>query len=112
KVGELLPWEKELSPEEREKSSGDVRAIQNLPWSERSIQQKRLAYRAFKPDDPEFKTRDARITKLEKREPRPVTTLVMHELAQARPSFIFIKGDFTRPSEKVKPALPAILHKI
>jgi hypothetical protein len=112
KVTEVLAWEKALSAEEREKFSSENLAIFKVPWSDRTVQQKRLSYRAFKADDPEFKTRDARISKLEKRQPRPVTTLVMHELPQPRDSFIFIKGDFTRPSQKVKPGVPAVLHKM
>jgi hypothetical protein len=99
KVTDVLAFEKE-------------KGIEATPWSERTVQQKRLAFRAFKADDPEFKTRDTRITKLEKREPKHVTTLVMRELEKPRDTFIFIKGDFTRPSQKVKPAVPAVLHKM
>lgn len=99
KVTEVLAFEKE-------------KGIEAPPWSERNIQQKRLSFRAYKPDEPEFKTRDTRITKLEKREPRHVTTLVMRELEKARDTFVFTKGDFTRPAQKVKPAVPAVLHKI
>ncbi len=99
KVTEVLAFEKE-------------KGIGAPPWSERTIEQKRLSFRAYRPDEPEFKTRDTRITRLEKREPKHVTTLVMRELKEPRDTFVFIKGDFTRPSQKVKPAVPAVLHKI
>jgi mono/diheme cytochrome c family protein len=81
-------------------------------WSERAIDEKRAAYKAFQADDPEFKSRDDKVAKLEKRAPRPVTTLVMQELAEPRETFRFIKGDFTRPGEKVQPGVPSVLHEI
>jgi hypothetical protein len=82
------------------------------PWSERSLAQKRSAYRAVNPNDGEFKARDTRVTRLEKRESRPVTTLVMRELDEPRETFLFTKGDFTRPADKVEPGVPAVLHKL
>jgi len=41
---------------------------------------------------------------------RPVfmRTMVMRELAQPRETVVFVKGDFTRPGERVTPAWPAV----
>lgn len=108
----VIKWEKELTAEQRARLSAGARASLEKPWSERTLEQKRNSYRAFKPDDPEFKSRDANLDKLEKRRPKPVTTLVMRELPEPRESHIFIKGDFTRPSERVTPGVPAALHKL
>jgi hypothetical protein len=80
------------------------------PWRERSFEQKRAAYLAFKPDNPEFKARHAKLAKLEKREPKPITTLVMREQKEPRPTRVLTKGDFTRPGAEVEPGVLAVLH--
>jgi len=74
------------------------------------MSQKRAVYAAFRKDDPEFKQRDQKLAKLEKRQPKPVTTLIMKERPEPRESFIFIKGDFTRKGDPVTPGVPAILN--
>ena len=55
-------------------------------------------------------SRNGKLAKLEKKEPKPITTLVMSELKEPRETFLFIKGDFTRPSDRVLPGVPAVLH--
>ncbi|HEX8914754.1 MAG TPA: DUF1549 and DUF1553 domain-containing protein, partial [Humisphaera sp.] len=40
------------------------------------------------------------------------TTLVLAERPTPRDSFVFIKGDFTRPGEPVTPGTPAVLHPL
>lgn len=40
------------------------------------------------------------------------TTLVMAEREQPRTSHLFIKGDFTRPSDVVTPNVPSVLHPL
>ncbi|MBI4624356.1 MAG: DUF1553 domain-containing protein, partial [Verrucomicrobia bacterium] len=66
-------------------------------------------YSTVRAADPEFKTRETKVTRLERRERKPVSTLIMAELPAPRESVVFIKGDFTRPGEKVTPGTPAIL---
>ncbi len=39
----------------------------------------------------------------------PTTTLVLRELPAPRETRVFVKGDFTRPAERVTPGLPAAL---
>jgi hypothetical protein len=41
--------------------------------------------------------------------PVEVTTLVLQERAQRRPTHVLIKGDFTRPAAEVRPGTPSIL---
>ena len=86
-----------------------LRDALKFPWNQRTILQKRAAFAAFRADDPEFKARDRKLSKLEKREAKPITTLVLMERPEARASFVFIKGDFTRKGEPVTPGVPAIL---
>ena len=87
-----------------------VRQAIAIPFAKRTLQQKRVAYAAFRPDDPEFKSRNAKLTRLERKEAKPITTLVMNELKEPRESVVFIKGDFTRRGEKVSPGVLKVLH--
>lgn len=110
KGSEVLKWEQALTEEEVAKLKPDVRKALKIPFAERTKKQKRLVYASFRPDDSEFKSRNSKVAKLERKEPKPVTTLVMSELKEPRETFVFIKGDFTRPSERVTPGVPAVLH--
>ena len=104
-------WEQDLSAEQRGKLKADVRKMLKLPFASRSAKQKRVAYAAFHPDDPEFKSRQMKLVKLEKREPKSITTLVMRELDKPRETHVLIKGDFTRPGAVVTPGVPAIFEE-
>jgi hypothetical protein len=108
----IVNWEKSLTSDQREKLASDARQGLALPWEQRKIAQKRAAYAAFRPEDSEFNSRHSRFVKLEKREPKPVTTLVMAERTEPRESFVFLKGDFTRKGQSVTPGVPAVLHSL
>jgi len=112
KGSEQQKWEQELTAEQRAKLKPDVAKILNVPFAERTKKQKRAAYAAFQPDDPEFASRNTKLTKLEKREPKRVTTLVMRELPTPRETHLLIKGDFTRPGEVLTPGTPEFLLPI
>ena len=88
-----------------------VRQAIAVPFAQRTLQQKRVAYAAFRPDDADFKARNAKLSRLEKKEAKPITTLVMRELKDPRESVIFTKGDFTRRGEKVAPGVLKVLHE-
>lgn len=110
KGSEVVEWQQELTPEAEKKLKANVKAALKTSWDKMTLDQKRAVYSAFKGTDSEFKSRNTKLTKLEKREAKPITTLVMMELPKPRESTIFIKGDFTRPGDKVWPGTPAILH--
>ena len=112
KGNEVLKWSAALTEEERGALSGAVLESVGKAWSDLVVDEKRAVYAAFKKDDKEFKSRNQKITQLEKRKPKPITTLVMRELEKPRPSFLFVNGDFTRQADPVKPGVPAILHKL
>ena len=103
-------WEESLAPEAVAKLKPDARKALRTPFAQRDAKHKRAAYAAFRPDDPEFKPRQAKLVRLEKKEPKPITTLVMIENPKPRDSFIFIKGDFTRPGPPVTPGVPEVLQ--
>src|SRR5206468_7775904 len=50
-----------------------------------------------------------RMKQLKSDAPKVTSTLVMSELPEPRETYVFIKGDFTRPGEKVNAAVPAVL---
>jgi len=103
-------WEQSLAPDQIAKLKTAVRDALNVPFAELTKKQKRIVYSAFRSDDSEFKSRNNQLANLEKKQPRPITTLVLAELKEPRPTFRLIKGDFTRPAEPVTPGVPAILH--
>jgi hypothetical protein len=109
KGSEVVKWEQALTEDEKAKLKPDVRAALNVPFPELTTSQKRIVYAAFRSDDAEFKQRNAKLTRLQKHQPKPVTTLVMVEENEPRESVVFIKGDFTRRGQKVTPGVPAIL---
>jgi hypothetical protein len=111
KGNQVLKWAEGLSEEEMGKLTATVRGAIERPWSELSVDEKRAVYGAFKPEDNAFKSRNSKVTRLEKAQPKPITTLVMKELEEPRASHLFINGDFTRPAEKVQPGTPAVLHR-
>jgi len=65
-------------------------------------------------DDESIKTIDQAIadSQGEIRALAPNTTLVMVELKQKRPTFVFDRGDYRQPGELVIPGTPSALHRI
>ncbi|HKX63412.1 MAG TPA: PSD1 and planctomycete cytochrome C domain-containing protein, partial [Verrucomicrobiae bacterium] len=110
KVSEVVKWEQSLAAEARESLKPDVRKALDVALADRTIRQKRIIYAAFRPDDADFKQRNAKLTRLEKSSSKPVSTLVMRELPKGRDTHVFIKGDFTRPSQTVQPGVPTIIQ--
>jgi len=111
KGNDVLQWENKLTPEGRAKLKAAVTKALKVQAAERTVQQKRAIYAAFKSDDPEFKSRNAKLTKLEKGS-TPLTTLVMMEQKQPRRSYLFTKGDFTRDGGDVAPGVPSVLNPL
>jgi hypothetical protein len=112
KGNEVVKWEESLENDARSKLKPAVSTAMKPAWSQRNLDQKRAVYAAFNPDDGSFKMRNARLVTLERNKTKPVTTLVMEELKQPRETHVLIKGDFTRPAEKVQPGTPAALHPL
>lgn len=112
KGSEVVKWEQALTDEEKDKLKPEVREALKAAFSERTKKQKRIVYAAFRSDDAEFKQRNTKLTRLERRQPKPITTLIMTEEKEPRDTTVFIKGDFTRPGPKVRPGVPEILHDL
>jgi len=107
----MLAWEQSLTPAQRQAQSEEVRAAFDVRFEKRNEEQKQVALTAFVEQAPANKTHQSAIAKLRRQKPRIDTTLVMRELSRPRETHFFIKGDFTRPGEKVEPGVPAVLHR-
>ncbi len=109
KMGLISAWIAMHAEDAGVRLNRPIRAALKTPWDKMTIAQKRLVYRQFDAKDEDFIALEKQLTQLEAREPRPVTTLVMSELAEPRESAVFIKGDYTRRGERVLPGTPAVL---
>ncbi|MBL9195574.1 MAG: PSD1 domain-containing protein [Opitutaceae bacterium] len=107
--GDYTRWRESLHPETRAQLSAAMRAALELPWAEQTLAQRRSIYGYFVRDDPDFQQRVEKLNALERQEGKVVTTLIMADAPEPRPTTLFIKGDFTRPGEPVTPGTPAIL---
>ncbi len=107
-----ITWFNALDGMGRTKLGGTAREAIGVPWSDLTLTQKRAVYAAFPQADADYRSRNQKLTAFERKAPRSVTTLVMTELKKPRDSVIFIKGDFTRPGDRVTPGTPAILPPI
>ena len=106
----LEAWRQALPAEKRAaQRSASLRAALDVPWEKQSFAQRRSVYPLARPGDADFKALSARLTELQRPVPGAITTLVMEELPEPRPSHLFVQGDFTRLGERVEPGTPAIL---
>jgi mono/diheme cytochrome c family protein len=105
----VTAWAATLDTPAKLKFGATAREALAMTWDRMTLAHKRALYAVFPDAAPDFKSRNARLAKLERAEPKPVTTLVMQELPEPRPTHLFIKGDFTRPGEKLTPGTPAVL---
>src|SRR6266568_6756352 len=102
-------WEAGLDDAARQKLKEDVQAALAIQPDHRAAAQKNVVFAAFRDQDEGYKKLRERLKKLKSDTPKVTTTLVMRELPEPRETHVFIKGDFTRPGEKVNPAVPAVL---
>jgi mono/diheme cytochrome c family protein len=107
--GELARAEAELTPERVARFKADVKAALKIEPAKRTLKQRRTVAAALRYNDQDFKARNDRLTKLETSKAGVVTTLILAERKEPRPTHVFLKGDFTRKGEAVLPGVPAVL---
>src|SRR5207248_1583053 len=107
--GKACAWEAGLDDAARQKLKADVQAVLAVQADQRAAAQNEVVFAAFRDQDEGYKKLQERLKKLKSDTPKVTTTLVMRELPEPRQTHVFIKGDFTRPGEKVDPAVPAVL---
>ncbi len=102
-------WRASVTPEEREKFKQNVITALTLTWDKQTINQRRAMFLTFGGANAEFTTLNEKLGVLEKHESKATMTLIMSELSKPRETTIFIKGDFTRPGDKVTPGTLSVL---
>src|SRR5207302_1002748 len=129
-------WERNLSHKSQAELPADLRAILYLPVYQRTAAQKKTLKEAYRNADRArhviggignslvfaalahaklAQTRaalDKQIARVERQQPKVVTTLVMRERATPRETHIQLGGDFLRKGAAVTPAVPAVLNPL
>ncbi len=107
---ELDAWESQLNAEQKDALSKDLQKALTAEKSKRSTKQLLELFSAGPgAADQDFQHQHERLNRIEELLASGVSTLVMKELPEPRRTTVFIKGDFTRPAEEVKPGTPAVL---
>lgn len=106
-------WEAELGPASIALMSKDQQKALKVAAAKRSFYQNRTLFTAGPgAADQAFRSLNERLTEVDAQLRNGTTTLVMKELAEPRKTTLYIKGDFTRPSDEVQAAVPAVLHSL
>ncbi|MHB1080755.1 MAG: PSD1 and planctomycete cytochrome C domain-containing protein [Prosthecobacter sp.] len=110
RIAVLQEWEKTLG--DQSKKLVDAEALKSLakPAAKRGAADQRILFKAMTgTSDSVFNPLYDRHLELDNIFKNGTTTLVMKELPQPRKTTLFIKGDFTRPSDEVQPGVLAVL---
>ncbi|MCD6051647.1 MAG: cytochrome, partial [Verrucomicrobia bacterium] len=108
----LSEWEGGLDESARKKLKPEVLKVLELPAEQRTAAQKKLLVEARLAENSDYKKMQADAAKLKKSLPSVTTALVMQERKEPRDTFLFIKGDFTRPADKMMPGVLKVLHPL
>lgn len=109
-TAEMTAWESQLTDEQRKQFSEDVRKALSAERTKRSVaQQMSIFGNGPRASDESFVRQRDRLLKIDELLASGVPTFVLQEQAQPRTTTIFVKGDFTRPSETVTCGTPAVL---
>jgi len=113
RITTLLEWEKTLG--DKSKKLLEPVALKSIakPATKRSAADQRILFKAMTGTaDSVFNPLYDRHLELDNIFTNGTTTLVMKELPQPRKTTLFIKGDFTRPSDEVQPGVLNVLHAL
>ncbi|MDX2032249.1 MAG: PSD1 and planctomycete cytochrome C domain-containing protein [Blastocatellia bacterium] len=91
-------------------ASATTRRIFNTPAAQRTKEQQRELFRAYRTTVRNWDAANARIDELMKDWPYGPTTMALAPRGLERETRIFRRGDWKRPGEAVKPDTPAMLH--
>ena len=113
-LNDQYEWEQTLTDDDKKKLPFNVKNGVDLPPRDRSAVHKRDvdAYFRSQPIARQKYPQLEQIAKLRADEPKFPSTMVMHELAKPRDTFIHLRGDFLRKGAKVEPAVPAVLGEV
>ena len=112
-----LAWEKHEKEAEKSELPKEILALVKLEPPKRNESQRTLLreyfiQHAYAPSRQTFEPLNGRQKELQKRakeiEESIPTTMVMKEMAERRPAYLLIRGDFQQKDEQVEPNVPAI----
>jgi hypothetical protein len=110
RYSEITEWEKEMSPDFRQKLIPGIRKAADKPVNKRTLAENvTLFTNIVNPSDP-LRILNDRHKELDTLLNQGTTTMVLKELPKPRKTTVFIKGDFTRPADEVTPGTPKVLH--
>lgn len=106
-------WENELTEEQRKALPEATMKLLKVKDDKRKMAERlQLLAAAGITGTSDFDSKIVRLTEIEAQLNKGVSTLVLSERKTPRDTFILIKGDFTRPDEKVQPGTPSVLHSL
>lgn len=109
----LKKWETELTEEQRKGLPEATTKLLKIKEDKRkSAEQIQLLAASDVAASPEIDVKIMRLTEIDSELNKGVSTLVLSERKTPRDTFVLIKGDFTRPDEKVLPGTPSVLHPL
>ena len=113
RIAVLQEWETTLGEKSRKLLPADALKSIAKPAAKRSAADQRILFKAMTGTaDSVFNPLYDRHLELDNILTNGTTTLVMKELPKPRTTTLFIKGDFTRPSDAVQPGVPAVLNPL
>ncbi|MDB6025388.1 MAG: cytochrome [Verrucomicrobiales bacterium] len=108
---EIVKWEKALTAEQTAKLKLKVQQSLVIPAGKRSFKEKLLLVDQIRKEDETYKHERAKLARAEAKNREADSTMVLQERKEARESFLFIKGDFTRHGDRVSPGFPKIVQQ-
>ncbi len=107
----ITAWENSLGDEPKKSLSKDVLKALGVKPAKRKLAEKLTLTLAsgVLAEDSQVKIMQTRISEIDRELARANSTMVMSERSQPRQTFVYIKGDFTRPDEQVSPGTPSVL---
>jgi hypothetical protein len=89
-----------------------ARAALSKPVESWSDKDRERVFDAFRGLDEAYARRQDEVERMKRKLPRFPTTMVLEERKEPRPTYVHIKGDFTRLGAEVTPGVPSVLHLI
>ena len=108
-----VKWETELTEEQRKALPEATSKLLKVKEDKRKLSERlQLLSSAGISLSVDVSAKQKRLEEIETELNQGVSTLILSERKTPRDTFLLIKGDFTRPDEKVQPGTPAILHPL
>ena len=108
-----VKWETELTEEQRKALPEATTKLLKVKEDKRKLSERlQLLSSAGISLSVDVSAKQKRLEEIETELNQGVSTLILSERKTPRDTFLLIKGDFTRPDEKVQPGTPAILHPL